>query len=117
MNNSKLPCADTDQIECSRCGTCCRKGGPSLHRQDKDLVDKGLIAAKRLFTFRQGEPVYDNVMDRVVPAATDIIKIAGHGGSWTCCFFADATLGLKLVKSDRGSRLVRVIPPRPGQRA
>ena len=73
--------------ECIRCGTCCQKGGPSLHREDKMLIEKGAILLKYLYTLRKGELSYDNIRDRLVPAASDIIKIKGQKDSWTCFFY------------------------------
>lgn len=78
----------TTQIsECIRCGTCCKKGGPSFHIEDKALIDKGIILTKYLYTIRKGEPAYDNIKEHIHPAATDIIKIRGQKDSWTCIFF------------------------------
>jgi Fe-S-cluster containining protein len=80
--------------QCLRCGTCCRKGGPALHLEDKALVDAGKIPLKHLMTFRQGEPVYDNITGTIAPAVTDIIKIKGiHGGTAVCAFYDAATKG------------------------
>lgn len=73
--------------QCRRCGTCCRKGGPSLHIEDKELVDKGKIALKNIFTIRKGEPVNDNIRGIIHTAQSDIIKIKGKNGSWECTFF------------------------------
>ncbi len=72
--------------ECIRCGTCCQKGGPSFHLEDKALVEKGVILAKHLYTIRAGELSYDNIQRRLIPATTDIIKIKGQKDSWTCFF-------------------------------
>jgi Fe-S-cluster containining protein len=73
---------------CQRCGTCCRKGGPTLHLEDRALVASGAIPLKHLFTIRQGEPAYDNVTGVIAPAVTDIIKLKGLSeGSETCCFY------------------------------
>ena len=72
---------------CIRCGTCCKKGGPSFHLEDKPLIENGAILSKHLYTIRQGEQSYDNVKQRFIPAASDIIKIKGQKGSWTCCCF------------------------------
>jgi len=72
--------------ECIRCGTCCQKGGPSFHLEDKELVEKGVILAKHLYTIRAGELSYDNIKRHLVPATTDIIKIKGQKDSWTCFF-------------------------------
>ena len=73
--------------ECIRCGTCCKKGGPSFHIEDKMLIEKGIILSKYLYTIRDGELSYDNVKESILPAASDIIKIKGQKDSWTCIFF------------------------------
>ena len=79
---------------CRRCGTCCRKGGPCLHIEDRPLVESGVIPLRRLFTIRQGEPAYDNVAGVIAPAVTDIIKLKGISDSSSiCCFYDAATKG------------------------
>ncbi len=73
---------------CRRCGTCCRNGGPALHRQDRPLVDDGRIPAHRLYTIRPGEPVRDNVkQDRLTVCSQDIIKIRSRPGTRGCIYF------------------------------
>lgn len=72
---------------CRRCGTCCRKGGPALHRTDKRLVMTGKIPVRHLLTIRKGEPAYDNIRGVVLPAATDILKIKSASGSRACRYF------------------------------
>ena len=74
------------QDQCRRCGTCCRKGGPALHQEDKTLVDSGRIPTKMLFTIRKGEIAYDNVQQRLIATDTDIIKIKGTGNTRACAF-------------------------------
>jgi Fe-S-cluster containining protein len=74
-------------MNCERCGTCCEKGGPALHREDRHLVDAGLIAANCLFTIRRGELARDNVKEALVPMAEEVIKIKGQDGRWTCLFY------------------------------
>jgi len=83
----------TTPYPCQRCGTCCKKGGPSLHREDRPLVDDGRIPARCLFTIRRGERVRDNVKGSLVPLSEEIIKIKGHPGRWTCLFYDQATRG------------------------
>jgi Fe-S-cluster containining protein len=73
--------------ECRRCGTCCKKGGPSFHRADKALIEKGVIHSKYLYTIRRGEMAYDNVRQCLEPVSSDIIKLKGKGESWTCILF------------------------------
>ncbi len=72
---------------CIRCGTCCTKGGPTFHRIDKQLIDKGVIHSKYLYTLRRGELAFDNVKGCLAPVESDIIKIKGKNNSWTCVFF------------------------------
>jgi len=76
--------------KCIRCGSCCKNGGPSFHHEDKNLIEKGIIPSKFLYTIRQGELSYDNVQESLLPAVTDIIKIKGQKDSWTCVFFDEA---------------------------
>ncbi len=76
--------------QCQRCGTCCRKGGPSLHLEDQALVESGKIPLKHLFTIRQGEPAFDNVAGVIAPAVTDIIKLKGLSEGSDVCSFYDA---------------------------
>lgn len=74
-------------MNCKRCGTCCQKGGPSFHIEDRALVEEGFIPAKHLYTIREGEPVRDNITGRIVYAASDMIKIKSRNEDWTCCFY------------------------------
>ena len=75
---------------CKQCGTCCRKGGPALHRQDETLFREGLLRAQDLCAFRAGELVRDENEGRIVPLPQEIVKIAPPAGSrpddWTCRF-------------------------------
>jgi Fe-S-cluster containining protein len=73
--------------ECRRCGTCCKKGGPSFHHADKALIEKGVIHSKYLYTIRKGEMAYDNVKQCLEPVSSDVIKLKGKGDSWTCILF------------------------------
>ena len=72
---------------CIRCGTCCKKGGPSFHHEDKMLIDTGIIPSKYIYTIRKGERSYDNVKECFLPASSDILKLKGQINSWTCVFF------------------------------
>ena len=67
----------TPLANCIRCGTCCKKGGPSFHQADKHLIEKGLIHSKYLYTLRKGELAYDNVKECLMPVNSDIVKIKG----------------------------------------
>lgn len=75
---------------CKQCGTCCRKGGPALHRQDEALLKDGVLRAQDLVSFRAGELVRDEAEGSIVPLPQEIVKIAPPAGSrpddWTCRF-------------------------------
>jgi len=75
--------------DCKRCGTCCSKGGPSFHFEDKGIIEDGLIPANHLYTIRKGEPIRDNISGSIIYAPSDIIKIRGQGNSWTCLYYND----------------------------
>ncbi len=70
-----------------RCGTCCQKGGPAFHLEDRDLIEKGVIPSKCLYTIRKGELARDNVRQALLPVDTDVIKIKGKKDGWACFFF------------------------------
>jgi Fe-S-cluster containining protein len=73
--------------ECKRCGTCCEKGGPSLHMADQILVENGAIHTRNLYTIRKGEKVRDNVLNGLITAESELIKIKGKDDTWTCRFY------------------------------
>ncbi|MDY6837205.1 MAG: YkgJ family cysteine cluster protein [Thermodesulfobacteriota bacterium] len=74
---------------CIRCGTCCLKGGPALHKEDTGLFRKGILKTDHLYTLRRGEIVRD-INDKLTPLKGEIIKIKGKDeGCWTCMFYND----------------------------
>ena len=85
--------------ECRRCGTCCRKGGPSFHHADKTLIEKGVIHSKYLYTIRKGELAYDNVRQCLEPVNSDVIKLKGKGNSWTCILFDEQQNACKIYEN------------------
>jgi Fe-S-cluster containining protein len=72
---------------CIRCGTCCRKGGPVLHHEDKEILRAGYLSYRHLVTIRKGEPAFDPVREEVRPVERELVKVRGKGGEWTCFFF------------------------------
>lgn len=72
---------------CRQCGTCCRKGGPALHRDDLAILQQGHIGCQQLITIRKGEPAYDPIRNKLVATTRELIKIKGRSGEWVCCFF------------------------------
>jgi Fe-S-cluster containining protein len=93
LNNPKTQKPGTTISECIRCGTCCEKGGPCFHIEDRKLIEKGKIPIKYLYTIRKGEFAHDNVKGCLTPVDSDIIKIKGKKDSWTCIFFDEEKKG------------------------
>ena len=83
----------TTDIECKRCGTCCRSGGPALHREDRAIVKNGKIPLKDLYTIRKGELARDNVKGSLQPVSSELIKIRGKGHTWICIYYDESSKG------------------------
>jgi Fe-S-cluster containining protein len=75
---------------CIRCGTCCVKGGPTLHHEDKDILRAGYVRHEHLVTIRKGELMFDPRVNALCPTDREMIKIRGKGSRWTCRFFDEA---------------------------
>ena len=74
-------------VTCIQCGTCCRKGGPALHEEDKNILLAGLIERERLITLRKGELAFSPLSGRPEPIQKELVKLAGKGKGWVCCFY------------------------------
>jgi Fe-S-cluster containining protein len=72
---------------CKRCGTCCTKGGPTLHREDRKILLAGYAGYQHLITIRKGELAFNPVHGKLQPVRREIIKVIGKEDSWTCYFF------------------------------
>ena len=77
----------TAHNKCKRCGTCCQKGGPVLHHEDKKILRDGHIGHKNLVTIRKGELARNPVNDLLEPVHQELIKVRGKGEDWSCCFY------------------------------
>ncbi len=75
------------KTECERCGTCCMKGGPALHIEDKKLFLQKIIDREYLITIRKGEPVFSLEESKPEWAKTEIIKLKGSHTEWSCIFY------------------------------
>ncbi len=84
---------------CIRCGVCCKKGGPTIHTEDKKLIEKGKITVKFLFTIRKHEPAFDNIRNLIAPAKTDIVKIKGKKDSSECIFYDPSNSECRIYKN------------------
>ena len=72
--------------KCERCGTCCLKGGPALHIEDQKLLLQNCIDRESLITIRKGEPVFSLEQKRPEWIKTELIKLKGKHGEWSCIF-------------------------------
>jgi Fe-S-cluster containining protein len=81
------------QTQCKQCGTCCRKGGPALRREDIILVESGCPSQSQLITIRRGELAINPVSDRLEAVPVELVKIRGRAGGWTCLFFDEQANG------------------------
>ncbi len=82
--------------ECIRCGTCCMKGGPALHDEDKQIIDQGDIPLTALYTIRKGELARDNVSGGMIRLHAEIIKIKSRPDSSACIYFNDTDASCKI---------------------
>jgi len=73
---------------CIRCGTCCMKGGPTLHKDDRPLFEKGILKENNCYTLRKGE-VVRHIDDTLMALEQEMIKIKGQGEDWRCMFYDD----------------------------
>ena len=73
--------------QCMRCGTCCLKGGPVLHREDKKILRAGYVGYQYLVTIRKGELAFNPLSGKLEPVHRELIKVAGKSKDWSCCFY------------------------------
>ena len=81
---------------CRRCGRCCLQGGPALHRADLALIGDGGILLERLITIRRGELADNPVAGGVRATRVELVKIAGSGRDWRCCYYDEAARGCRI---------------------
>ena len=76
---------------CVRCGECCRKGSPTLHEEDLELLQQGKIPWGQLITLREGEPAYSPFDEKPFLLPSECIKIREKAESKACVFLDDQT--------------------------
>jgi Fe-S-cluster containining protein len=81
-NQKRIP-----RDSCIRCGTCCMKGGPALHQEDKNILLAGHVGHQHLITIRKGELAFNPVSGKLEPVPRELIKVQGKGKGWACCFY------------------------------
>jgi len=87
----------TEQTGCSKCGNCCKQGGPALHIQDLELVRNGKIPVSSLITIRKGELAYNPLAEKIQPVTVELVKLVGTGRQWDCCYY-DENLGCTIYE-------------------
>ncbi len=87
-----------DSMKCKRCGTCCRKGGPTLHSSDIGLIHSGCLLPRHLVTVRAGELVYHPLKRSLMVLPKELVKLRGRYGSWACIFY-DESEGCTIYES------------------
>ncbi len=86
------------KTECDRCGTCCLKGGPALHYEDRWLVQNNHLQLEHLITIRKGEPIFSLGAEMPEASQTEVIKMKGKGSEWTCFFFDEQEASCTIYK-------------------
>jgi Fe-S-cluster containining protein len=82
--------------ECIRCGTCCLKGGPVIHHEDKKILRVGHIGFQHLVTIRKGEPVLNPVTGKLESSQKELVKVMGNGEDWSCFFYDKEDFSCKI---------------------
>ncbi len=72
---------------CIQCGTCCRKGSPSLYQEDLPLILRGVIKRTDLMTLRKGEIGFSNERNDLIQISREQVKIQEKSGTRECLFF------------------------------
>lgn len=86
INNLTSDDGRGEKTTCDRCAGCCTGGGPVLRKADAHLVMNGKIPSALLYTIRKGERLFDRDKMKMVPVATDMIKIKIDKDTFACRF-------------------------------
>ena len=81
---------------CLRCGECCRLGSPSLHLEDAELLAKGLISTKQIYTLRRGEPVRFSIEGQLGLLPSELIKFKEDEKTRHCRFYSGGQKGCEI---------------------
>lgn len=84
--------------KCIRCGTCCRKGGPVLHQEDKTIIIKGYVGHHHLVTIRKGEIALNPINNKLEPVEHELVKVKGKGKDWLCYFYNEKDSSCKIYE-------------------
>jgi len=74
---------------CLRCGECCRLGSPSLHLEDAELLARGFILTRQIYTLRRGEPVRLNIEAKLGTLPSELIKLKEDQEKGYCRLYSE----------------------------
>ena len=77
----------SSRTHCIRCGECCLGSSPTLQMEDVSLVKDGFIEKYDLYTIRVGEPVRDNVENRLIITDRELVKIKEREEGVGCIYY------------------------------
>jgi Fe-S-cluster containining protein len=75
---------------CIQCGDCCAKGSPTLHKQDLQLIEKGILKVSHLMTLRKAEMAYSPIEGKLISLTEEMIKIKEKPDSRVCIFLTQS---------------------------
>lgn len=85
------------KTNCDRCGDCCRKGSPSLMKEDLDLFALDVLSYENTYTIRLNEPLISLEDNSIYESFVELIKINDKGLN-TACFFYDNEEGCTIYE-------------------
>lgn len=85
---------------CVMCGECCRTGSPTLHMDDLELLQKGVIPWEAVYTLRRGEPVHSPFKKDLFFLLDERLKVREKPGTKECLFL-DGETRRCLIYADR----------------
>ena len=85
---------------CIQCGTCCRKGSPSLYQEDLPLILRGVLKRTDLMTLRKGEIGFSNERNDLIQISREQVKVQEKSGTRECLFFQNES-GVCGIYDDR----------------
>lgn len=74
---------------CLGCGECCRLATPSLHLADAEVLSRGLISTRQIYTLRRGEPVSLNLEGKLGSLPSELIKFKEDQEKGYCRFYSE----------------------------
>jgi Fe-S-cluster containining protein len=87
IRETLLRAAYSTRPYCTRCGTCCETGSPTLLAEDIGLFIDDILKPMDVFTVRKREYAYNAMTDKVSPTGEELIKVKETPGQRVCIFY------------------------------